>query len=70
MRAEKRVDLGRVGRVRLHQRGVGAEFPEVAHEGVHEAVVVVDHEHPGHSTSTSPGAMSGLTHGNTYQNNA
>ena len=34
--------------VAYHDR-VGAELAEILHEVVHEAVVAVDHEHPGHA---------------------
>ncbi len=54
--------------IRLDEVGVRSELLQVADERVHEAVVVVDHEHAGHSRSTSPGLTSGLTQGNTYQN--
>lgn len=74
-REHQRVILGQhpleafgIDGIGLDHHGVGAELTQVSDECVHEAVVVVDHENSCHSTSTSPGAMIGLTHGNTYQN--
>lgn len=68
VRRHQLLESGGIRRIRFDHVGVCAELLQVSDQGVHEAVVVVDHEHSRHSTSTSPGAMIGLTQGNTYQN--